>query len=108
MEPELISLTSISEQEVRALKTHIRWFFEGYAPTGMKPEYKIYVPISRFEITDLKFEKFHDKIEVTFTLCKPGLLIGKGGSCIEHLAKYLTIAMYFDVEIKIIESKLWS
>ena len=62
---------------------------------------------SRFEITDIQSKFKSNKIIVTITLDKPGLLIGKGGRGIDQLIEYLTKRFDKEVRIKIIESKLW-
>ena len=60
-------------------------------------------------ITNLKFRKIKNQIEITITLERPGLLIGKGGSTINKLSEFLSNCPrdYLPVKINIIESKLW-
>ena len=62
---------------------------------------------SLMEITDIKVKKKKFFLEITITLVRPGLLIGKGGRTIDGLKKYLEKLLDVFVEIKVKESKLW-
>jgi ribosomal protein S3 len=89
----------------KTLKRNIHYFFEGY------DEYLdpiVNCPISMLEIHNFEFKRFKDRIELTITLQRPGLLIGKGGSTISGLEGYLTQNIDFPVKILIKESKLWN
>ena len=57
------------------------------------------------KITDVNAKKKMNKIIVTITLGRPGLLIGKGGKTIDDLNGYLADRFKKEVKIKIIESK---
>lgn len=94
----------LSERQKRFLKTNFRWFFEGY---DYMDEPVIDIPIPKFGITNLRFREFKDKIVFEITLERPGILIGKGGRCINSLTEHLTERMSKKVEILIKESKLW-
>lgn len=59
------------------------------------------------EITDVKSKFISKKIIITITLCRPGLLIGKQGKDIDKLTAYLSRRFDKEVQIKILESKLW-
>lgn len=68
-------------------------------------EHDIYRSV--LEITDIQSKFKSNEIIITITLGRPGLLIGKGGKDIDKLTKYLTRRFDKEVQIKIIESKLW-
>ena len=60
------------------------------------------------EITDLQVTKENNQIiEITFTLCRPGMLIGKGGSTISKLEHYMSKIFDKQIRLLIVESKLW-
>lgn len=65
----------------------------------------IYRP--RLEITDVVVKNKKLFIEITITLVRPGLLIGKQGRTIDALKEYLEKLLEKFVEIKIKESKIW-
>ena len=94
---------SIPTRIQRELKTSFRIFFEGYDETDIPV---IPVQICRFEITNITFEKVNGIIEMSITLVKPGLLIGKAGSTIDALKSYLSTDKR-PVKVNIIESDLW-
>lgn len=91
--------------ESRKLKNLFRVFFDGAYETS--PVYEFAFPVSRMEITDIGFTFKEDgSIEMTVTLCRPGILIGKMGRTIIALEEYLSDE-HRKVTIKIIESNLW-
>lgn len=65
------------------------------------------LPLSRLCIESLNFEFKENICEITITLQRPGLLIGKGGSTIDGLVKYLSDKDY-TVKFQIVTSKLWN
>ena len=86
-------LRSITPKKVRRL---INQFFENES-----------IVRQSLEITDVVVKNKRSYVEVTITLGRPGLLIGKGGSTIDALILYLERVLEKKFEIKIIESKLW-
>ena len=59
------------------------------------------------EITDVKSKFTSKKIIITITLYRPELLIGKQGKDIDKLTNYLSRRFIKEVQIKLIDSKLW-
>lgn len=99
----------MSEKEIKdetyRLKNLFRIFFEG-AYEAM-PIYEYGFPVSKLEITDLSFVFGEKEIEMTITLCRPGLLIGKGGRTIDALEEFFNSDKEKPIKIKIVESNLW-
>lgn len=94
------------EKIIKRLKGLFRTFFEGVGD-WVQPITKNPIAIGHMEITDLQFAfKENGLIELTVTLGRPGLLIGKGGRTIDALEEYLSDADN-KVKILIIESTLW-
>lgn len=92
------------KEQIRKLKSLFRTFFEGCY--DVEPLYEYGFPISSLEITDLGFEFKDGLTEMTVTLGRPGLLIGKAGRTINELEKVLSEPDQ-KVKILIVESKLW-
>jgi len=85
----------IKPYEERFFKNRIRNFFG-------------YEDIMRLEITDIKFLKFKNKLQITITLLRPGLLIGEHGNTINGLIEYLSFLKKFpNIEISVKESRIW-
>lgn len=99
-----IELFSKEEGKKRELKNAFRLYFEGIESMKIEP----IEPMSVFKlgITDIQFEFKPEVIEMTITLERPGLLIGKGGRTIDGVTEFLS-KKDTPVKIKIIESKLW-
>lgn len=85
------------------LKRKFRAFFEGWETND---EAVVQIPVERLGVTNIEMIKSKGNIELEVTLERPGLLIGKGGSTIDALQKYLS-EVDNPVVIKIVESKLW-
>lgn len=92
------------KEQIRKLKSLFRTFFEGCYE--VEPLYEDGFPVSQMEITDLSFAFKDGLTEMTVTLCRPGLLIGKAGRTINELEKVLSEPDQ-KVKILIVESKLW-
>jgi len=90
----------------KKIKTLFKLYFEGCDNSGYDAHE--YIPIIKFGVTDLKFTKFPDKIEMMITLERPGLLIGKAGRTIDGVAAYLTRLLDIKVDIRIRESNIWN
>ena len=60
------------------------------------------------QITDITTVKNEDKIFVTITTHSPGIIIGKGGRSIDELKVYLERNLKIDIQIHLIENKMWS
>lgn len=97
--------------KIKELKGSFRTFFEGVS--DLCPQvYDTYIHVSTMEITNLEFnflledESGKKRIEMTVTLGRPGILIGKGGRTLAALEKYLSDDDY-NVKILIKESNLW-
>lgn len=60
------------------------------------------------EITDVKVDVSDQKIAISVELCRPGILIGRGGRNIDGLEEYLGAHLKRRVDIKIEESTLWA
>lgn len=93
--------TAKEKAEINKFKSLFRFYFEGCY--GEEPIN--YLPLGNFQITDLLFEFKKDFLFITVVLERPGILIGKAGTTIDGLNKYLLRA---NMEVKIKESKLWS
>lgn len=92
-----------NQLKIKELKNRFRIFFEG---NGFSFNINT-ISILSMGITDLQFAfKNANLIELTVTLERPGLLIGKGGSTIDALEQYLSNDET-KVKILIIESTLW-
>ena len=92
-----------------SLKNSFRFFFEGYSfdyEDCLEPV--ISIPIYKFEIHDIECFEFDNEIAMRIKLGRPGILIGKAGSTIDTLKKYLTTHMGKNVNIYIEESKMWT
>ncbi|MFW6243354.1 MAG: KH domain-containing protein [bacterium] len=106
--------TFYTEEQIKAInkfKSCFRIFFEGCNYDYIEQIYDNYVPIRNFEITNFKFYFEENKMFVTITLERPGLLIGKGGHTIDSLKNYINDVFkdkFKKVELNIQESKLWS
>lgn len=85
---------------INRFKHHFRSYFEGCY--GVEPV--VALLIKNLEITDLIFEFENKTLVATVVLCRPGLLIGKGGITIDGLNAYL---LPDNMEVRIKESKLW-
>jgi predicted RNA-binding protein YlqC (UPF0109 family) len=92
------------KETINRIKSLFRAFFEGWDGNGT--DAKTTLKVSQLEITNLDFKITDEKLTLTVTLGRPGLLIGKGGSTIDALAKFLSTGS-LPVDIRIIESKLW-
>jgi len=91
----------ISDQ--KSLKQQFRMFFEGYEGY----EAVVEIPIHKFGITDIQFNETDEATEMTITLERPGILIGRAGTVINQLTSHLTGYHGAPVKILIIESRLW-
>jgi DNA repair ATPase RecN len=98
-------------EKIKKLKGAFRTFFEGVS--DLCPHvYETFIHVSTFEITNLDFaflledETGKKRIEMTVTLGRPGLLIGRMGKTLQALEKYLSDDEY-NVKILIKESNLW-
>lgn len=83
----------------KQVSRRIKMFWDNYGQSS--------IVLSALEITDIAAINNSDKINVVITLCRPGLLIGKGGRTIDELREYLFRGLEKKIEISIIESKLW-
>jgi hypothetical protein len=105
----LISLLQpkFTVEQIKRINT-AKNLFEMYF-NGFEDEVEPQSNLSTFSlgITNFEFEFKSNLLVMTVTLLRPGLLIGKRGSTIEGLTKYLT-SENEPVEIKIKESKLWN
>ncbi len=88
-------------KQINKFKQLFRIYFEGYdqLDTPNNP-----IPIKTFEITDLLFSFKGEMLIVTIVLCRPGILIGKGGKTIDELNTFM---LNFNMKVEIQESKLW-
>jgi len=121
-----IDYIGLTRDELYKIKCTIKWFFDGdeneYYNQMIKPKIKNF-PLYRLGIhniiakreTKTKHDIFNTGIEVgdvyiniTITLDRPGLLIGKAGSTYDLLLKYLEDTLSSKIHIHIIESKLWN
>lgn len=59
------------------------------------------------EITDVEIKDLNTTLDITITLARPGILIGKGGQTVTALVEYLETWFKKSVKLNIIESKLW-
>jgi len=90
-------------EDQSSLKRQFKYFFEGWEGDGAI----IDIPIHKFGITDIQFNETDEATEMTITLERPGILIGRAGTVINQLAEHLSNYHDFPVKILIIESKLW-
>lgn len=65
------------------------------------------VSIADLQITDLRIKEKKEVVVINIVLCRPALLIGKKGETIDNLVRCLSFYLKKNVEIKIVESKLW-
>ncbi len=86
------------------LKGLFRTYFEGCYDSP--PHEEVEMSVSKFEITDIQFTFKEGVIEMMVTLCRAGLLIGKGGRRLFALENYLSDAEH-KIKILITESNLW-
>lgn len=94
------------EQEKRRIKSLFRLYFEGWNHDDEIPiAPEVDIPISTLGITDIKYKFTNQSTTLIVTLQRPGLLIGKHGTTIDGLQKYLSNGKQVNIEIK--ESKLW-
>ena len=63
------------------------------------------VDINVIHFTDIKADKYKNKIIITYTMLRPGLLIGKKGQTIDMLTEHLS--NYFDREIQYVIKEKW-
>lgn len=82
-------------KKLRQLVWAFRAFFQGDQDCGLEPV----IPqlVSSLQVTDFKLKDG----KLIVTLCRPGLLIGRGGNTIDSLQRAL------DCKISIVESNLW-
>ena len=90
-------------EDQRSLKNQFRYFFEGWEGDGAIVD----IPIHKFGITDIKFNETDEATEMTVTLERPGILIGRAGTVINQLTTHLSEYHGCPVKVLIIESKLW-
>ena len=95
----------ITLSEQREYKNKIHVFFEGVYNLDYPP--MVDIPVIKLGVTDFYFEKFKKRLEITITLQRPGLLIGKHGTTIDSLIEYLSTK---DLPVKILikESNVWN
>lgn len=95
---------------IHQIKWGIKTYFEGFSSeddTDIPPV--VDIPIFRLGITDFGFRfKIGNKVDVTITLERPGLLIGKGQKTIDGLKRYLNKEHKYHVDIMIEQSNLWN
>ena len=98
----------LSKKEKNFYKWDIQTFFEGNYNAGIKPIIPIPISIMELGITNFDFAEYDDKIVITITLVRPGLLIGKAGSTLIKLEEHLSNRIINKpVKISVIESDLW-
>ena len=106
-----ITTNQTNKHKRNVIKNHIRTFFEGYSyyfhdeADTIPPV--VDIPIHRLGITNFKFKFKPNKILVIITLERPGLLIGKQGTTIDQLTKFLNYDKRTEVSIQIKESRVW-
>jgi len=85
-------------------KQSIIVFFEGVREYNMEPI--VDLPVTKLGITNFEFKRIKKELQITITLQRPGLLIGKHGGTINSLTKYLSNK---DLSVKILvkESNVW-
>jgi hypothetical protein len=101
------------KRRYQSIKWSFRRFFEGWddimedygSNGGMDPI--VDIPIKTFGITDISFKETDDNTEMTITLERPGILIGKAGQTINAVTEYVSKHEDKPIKILIIESKLW-
>lgn len=101
-----LKMKFLSKKDINSYKWNIETFFEGNYNAGIKP----IIPMSlmRLGITNFGFAEYDDKVIITITLIRPGLLIGKEGSTIKKLEEHLSYRpINKPVKISVIESDLW-
>lgn len=64
-------------------------------------------PISKFGITEFQFEFIGDDMIVTIFLTHAGVLVGKNGSLIDALTRYINYRDTLPVRIMLKKSNLW-
>lgn len=89
------------------VKYSIKTYFDGFEFDYQEGISIQKITTNQLGITDIKVTNKKSKIIVIITLLRPGLLIGKGGCEIDALTKYLFNRLEKDVDIHIVESKLW-
>ena len=99
---QLKSFTKDEIKEINCFNSSFHNFFEGGYGYEQVCEYPI--PISKFGITDLKYQFKDNQLIVTIILLRPGIIIGKGGIVIIALKEFMNDQ---NVKIKLEESKLW-
>jgi len=88
--------------KINRFKHHFRNYFEGCYDDYIGIDT---ILIKMFEITDFIFEFENKTLVATVVLCRPGLLIGKGGKTIDGLNTYM---LKDNMVVRIKESKLWT
>lgn len=102
-----------SIENSKHFKSAFRIYFEGVKDYScdelgwlVKPINNI--QINKFEITDLEIDFQQSQIMCYITLCRPGLLIGKGGQLLTQIENYLSDTYGKKVKFIIKESNLWN
>jgi len=90
----------------RDIRTFIRVYYEGWESNDEVAAINKH-GLQSLGITNIKVNNKKSKIIVIITLVRPGILIGKGGSEIDNLTRYLSEHMDKPVVIHVIESRLW-
>lgn len=93
-------------KKCKELKSCFRLYFEGIPYDGFIDPV-VDIPIRNFEITDIQFNFKEELTEMTITLGRPGLLIGRAGTTLNAIETFLTKHEGHAVKILIIESRLW-
>ena len=72
----------LSKKDKTAYKWAIQTFFYGNHNTGVEPV--MFLNLMEAGITNFDFAEYEDKVVITITLIRPGLLIGKAGSVLKN------------------------
>ena len=96
----------LSKKDKTAYKWAIQTFFVGNFHEKIEPV--VFVNLMEAGITNFDFAEYDDKVVITITLIRPGLLIGKAGSTLKKLEEHLSNrAINKSVKISVIESDVW-
>lgn len=112
---ELYSLEGLMELQRKEINRQInienkfkyvfKYFFQG--DEYDVPPFGILTDIVKFHIIDFKFKHTESSVDIEIWLGHPGLLIGKGGSTIDSLTKYLNDNLSVEVKLSLKEKSIW-
>lgn len=96
----------IGQEDLIKLKFYFGCFFEGDEMLSIKPQ--VDIPISDLKITGFDIEYDKDTVIIfTIKTARVSMLIGRNGSTVSSLSKFLSARINRKVKINVVQSEYW-